>query len=237
MYVEFYITSTFLRDALNEVEPDPVVEVRKFNTTDGGTLNTFCVVRGEDLDGFESGLEDDSTVAEWDRLSGESTRRLYRIGTRRNTDDSITYRKLVQLDGFLLGARAADSGWYVKANFPDRETFRHYCVELADYEITVEPTVIRDGGYHLPSEPFGISPEQEEILVEAVRLGYFEVPRGSSLETLADEVGISDQAASERLRRAQETLAENAVCYFHDGEVGVDGTNAQRNSAVSASRR
>jgi predicted DNA binding protein len=239
MYAEFYISSNFLRAALNEIEPSPTIEIRETNTAEGGRLTTFCVVRGGDLTRFESGLDGDGTVDEWRRLSGENGRRLYRIQTPQNSDDSIAYRKVIRLDGFLLSARASDSGWYVKANFPDRDAFRHYRVELGDYDIDVEPTVIRDGGYHPPSEPFGISPEQEEILAEAVKLGYFEIPRGASLEELAGEVDISDQAASERLRRAQATLAENAVCYFHEGSAGGEQADvvAGSGSVKSTARR
>lgn len=218
MYVEFYITTEFLQGTLNELTEDLVVEMRKFNTTTDGRLKLFCVARGENLDEFEMMVESDPTVAVFSHLSGSNGRRLYQIHTRADVDDCVAYRKLTQFDGFLLNARASDSGWYVKTNFPDRDSFRHYRVELADYGIEVEPTIVRNRGYHLPNEPFGISSEQEEILAEAVKTGYFEVPRGVSLAELADNVGISDQAASERLRRAQETLAENAVCNYCTSE-------------------
>jgi GAF domain-containing protein len=49
---------------------------------------------------------------------------------------------------------------------------------------------------------------QEEILDTAVRTGYFDIPRQTSLSELGSLVGISQNAASERMRRAQSTVLE-----------------------------
>jgi len=48
---------------------------------------------------------------------------------------------------------------------------------------------------------------QQEALSLAFDRGYFEIPRRVTLVELGDEVGVSDQALSERLRRAQTKLA------------------------------
>lgn len=56
------------------------------------------------------------------------------------------------------------------------------------------------------SQQLGLTPEQYETLVAAVEHGYFEIPREVSMQDLAEELGVSHQALSERLRRAYETL-------------------------------
>ncbi len=48
---------------------------------------------------------------------------------------------------------------------------------------------------------------QREAIAEAYRQGYYDVPREISLEELANELDISHQALSERLRRANRVLA------------------------------
>jgi predicted DNA-binding protein YlxM (UPF0122 family) len=48
-------------------------------------------------------------------------------------------------------------------------------------------------------------------LVLAVRNGYYSIPRQVSTQELADTLEISDQAVTERLRRAIETLVENTI--------------------------
>jgi len=45
----------------------------------------------------------------------------------------------------------------------------------------------------------------------AVRLGYYDIPRGCTTAELADELGISDQAVTERLRRAIGTFGRYAL--------------------------
>jgi predicted DNA binding protein len=42
-------------------------------------------------------------------------------------------------------------------------------------------------------------------------MGYFEVPRGASLDEIADGLGITPSSASERLRRAGTHLLETTV--------------------------
>jgi predicted DNA binding protein len=45
----------------------------------------------------------------------------------------------------------------------------------------------------------------------AVEQGYYSLPRGASTVAIADEFDISDQAATERLRRAIDTLVSNTL--------------------------
>jgi predicted DNA binding protein len=56
-----------------------------------------------------------------------------------------------------------------------------------------------------------LTAEQRELLRAAVRRGYFEVPRRVSLADLAEEQGVSDREASERLRRGVEAMVSDAV--------------------------
>ena len=58
---------------------------------------------------------------------------------------------------------------------------------------------------------FSLTDEQQDVLEIAFAKGYFDVPRGITLTDLADEIGISHQALSERLRRGQKSVLENTV--------------------------
>ncbi|WP_343067664.1 helix-turn-helix domain-containing protein [Halobellus ruber] len=51
-----------------------------------------------------------------------------------------------------------------------------------------------------------LSPEQLTVLRTAHRLGYFEVPRGTSAEDIAAELDIAQSTLSERLRLAEKRL-------------------------------
>lgn len=53
--------------------------------------------------------------------------------------------------------------------------------------------------------------KQHVTLAAAVDMGYFQVPRQADQSDLADELGVTEQAVSERLRRACETVVAEAV--------------------------
>ncbi len=125
-------------------------------------------------------------------------------------DDSGTGRLwdgLLVDGGSLLEARASDGWWQVTVRYRDRETLCAAYDRLLDRGINVElrrVTDVTDTGGHATR----LTPEQQEALEAALEYGYFEIPRGVSMEELADELGISHQALSERFRRAYETLVD-----------------------------
>lgn len=53
-----------------------------------------------------------------------------------------------------------------------------------------------------------LTDSQWETLMTAYRMGYFEVPRNASLEDVADELGVTHQSTSERMRRAHDAVCE-----------------------------
>jgi hypothetical protein len=59
---------------------------------------------------------------------------------------------------------------------------------------------------HAPDGDGLLTDRQQECLRTADRLGYFEVPRRSTLATVAEELGVDTSTASETLRRATARL-------------------------------
>lgn len=53
-----------------------------------------------------------------------------------------------------------------------------------------------------------LTPAQEDCVRTALEMGYFEIPRATSSETVAAELGIGKSAFLERLRRAEAALVE-----------------------------
>ena len=58
---------------------------------------------------------------------------------------------------------------------------------------------------------YGLTAPQRETLMYAVEMGYYALPRQISTQEIANEFDISDQAASERLRRAIDMLVANTL--------------------------
>jgi hypothetical protein len=65
---------------------------------------------------------------------------------------------------------------------------------------------------------FELTAEQSEALVVAVDHGYFDVPRGATMDDLATEPGVSRQAIPERLRRAHEPLIRSTMAIGHEAD-------------------
>lgn len=62
-----------------------------------------------------------------------------------------------------------------------------------------------------PIEAYGLTAPQQEALSLAVERGYFEVPRQVGFDELADELGVSVQALSERVRRGANKVLRSAL--------------------------
>jgi len=76
-----------------------------------------------------------------------------------------------------------------------------------------------------------LTDKQLEVLNAALEHGYYECPRETQLKELADEIGISHQALSERMRRANKQLALAALKSQSDSGslwVGRSLTNSER---------
>ena len=63
---------------------------------------------------------------------------------------------------------------------------------------------------------YGVTQPQRETLMRAVQRGYYSIPRQMSTQDLAEDLDISDQAVTERLRRAIVTLTENTLIAMQD---------------------
>lgn len=114
-------------------------------------------------------------------------------------------------EGQLLRAVGTPSTWEFELRFPDNDSlgeFTTHC-EHAGISLTVSrvynPT-------DTEAEPwFGLTDPQREALRLAVERGYYDIPRGCTTEELSRAMGISDQAVTERLRRAIATLVRNTL--------------------------
>jgi predicted DNA binding protein len=62
-----------------------------------------------------------------------------------------------------------------------------------------------------PSGRYGLTDQQYDALTAACEAGYFAVPRETDLDELSDDLGISHQALSERIRRGTEALVTETL--------------------------
>lgn len=106
----------------------------------------------------------------------------------------------------LSGVGTAD-GWEFEVRGEERteiSEFRSYC---QDHDIPITITAVHS---LLPihGEGYELTDTQQEALVLAFERGYFDSPRTASLEEIADELGITQQSLSSRLRRGHRRLID-----------------------------
>lgn len=112
---------------------------------------------------------------------------------------------LADINIVLLSGIGTKDGWHFEVRSESREeiaTFQTYCQEN---DIPIDITAvhallpIQEAGY-------GLTDTQREALELAYELGYFNSPREASLQDVADELGITQQSLSSRLRRGHRRL-------------------------------
>ncbi len=190
-----------------EALPSADIAIERQYALDPARPIVFCWVRHRDRERVERALATDETVADFERIGGGDGRDCYRL-QRSDTDVVEAYRRWVTAGGQLLDCRGSDGRWEVEMRFPDRESFSDYHDFLADEGVALELHRLADGDDSRHRSESALTDAQREALVLAHERGFFEVPRETGLSEVADQLGISTQAVSERLRRGQAQLIE-----------------------------
>ena len=166
-----------------------------------GDVSWTVWAEGGDVAAFEAGLDADPTIADYAVIGGDRQRRLYHVRLSGSGREQTASPCLAEANGQFLDATHSDDRWVVRLRFPNREAVRVFFECCADLEgVTASLVRLYQSGEAV-DRPFGLSRRQVDALRAAFEAGYFDVPRGATLGDLAAELGISDNAVSERLRR------------------------------------
>lgn len=167
-------------------------------------------VTGEDFEAFERHAVEESKMTAIVQLDRIEDTALYRVEWEGEMDRLL--EGLEETRGVVLEAMTREGGWYFQIRFPDHDSlarFSDICTEEG-IEIDVERV------YRLAETPqtgrsYDLTEKQREALLLAIQHGYFEVPRGITLTEIADELGITQQAASQRVRRGADKVLGGAL--------------------------
>ncbi|RDZ34363.1 MULTISPECIES: helix-turn-helix domain-containing protein [Haloferax] len=121
------------------------------------------------------------------------------------------FQCILDQGGQISSATGTSEGWDFEIRFSQREALSEFRTCCEDAHINLD--VIR---VYNPTDPgvsqwYGLSEPQREALTLAVQMGYYDIPRGCTTQELASELGISDQAVTERLRRAIGAFVRRAL--------------------------
>ncbi|MFP8952640.1 helix-turn-helix domain-containing protein [Natrialbaceae archaeon A-arb3/5] len=187
---------------------DVTLEPEYWTTVETGQTYLFVTAFGTEFDGFETGLETDPTISDPVLVDRYPDRRVYRVVL---SDRALTFtQETAEVGGRLLDVSSSRDGWLVQLRFPSRDAliaFNDRCRER-DISVSVDHLRTSDEG---DDGVLALTEKQQELLAVAHEEGYFDVPRGISQNELADRLGVSKSAVSQRLRRAIGELCKTTL--------------------------
>ena len=114
---------------------------------------------------------------------------------------------LVAVEASCVDGVVRDGIWNLELRFPSRVSLSDFYQECLDHDVTLEVNGIHDsGGRDRSRISAALSDRQYETLRAAFEAGYFAIPREITLKELGDRLGVSDTAASQRIRRGLRRL-------------------------------
>jgi predicted DNA binding protein len=208
---EFALADTFA------AVPDLQVEVDQVVAYDRDRVLPFAWVGAEStpLSEVADRLDADPSVAEVRQLADVGGERLYEMNWVSAV--RLILHVVHEQSGTVQSATGRDGRWSLKILFPERASLSATDEFCAEEGIPFDVT----GVYELTDRRrsrFGLTPEQHESLLRAAEMGYYAVPRESTLSEVADRLGITHQALSERIRRGHRQLVRGALAV--DGRHG-----------------
>ena len=212
-YITFQLETPILHQAAEHLT-DGEIELKAPCVNKSGKIGLRCLVSSPHIKEFERGLKSDETVSGYDVLDEYSTgETLYQIQLSETGRESWIVPLLGEYGGTLVEGKRLRDQWSIHLRFPDHASLQDF---IDDYRSRPRISIhIKKLGRENVSDGYAgeLTQTQYETLYVACKRGYFEIPRRASLDSLSEELDVSDNAISERLRRAQSTLCERL---FHN---------------------
>ncbi|SDF27776.1 hypothetical protein SAMN04488067_10370 [Halorubrum xinjiangense] len=188
--------------------PDVELEAVRFAVNSSACAMPFLWASTRRPERLTAALVNDPSTERVNRLSREDGRHLYSIDW--TADAARLIDEFAEADGSMLDVQGTADRWTFRILFSDRasasETFQSW------RDDGLEPSLARVGSLSCrEGETTGLSTTQYDTIAQAFQTDYYDVPRGTTLEELAADFGVSHQAVSERLRRGHSHLVEQLL--------------------------
>ncbi len=174
----------------------------------GGSLVPYFWVETDDATAFETTVRAHDRVDSLTVVDTGPERTLFQIEWAVERDPFLD---AIVDHGLLIEAgTGTDESWRFQLRSTDRESLSAFQQTVRDHGLSVDIERV-----WTPSttsmDRYGLTAKQREALQLAFTRGYFDVPRAVSLSDLGDELGITGQSFSRRLRRGESTLLSNTI--------------------------
>lgn len=181
-----------------------VVELERLVPLGGSVVPFFWVDGGdgEDAEAVEAAVVDLPAVEAVDRLTTSGERHLFEVAWSEDVGGVVP--PLAAADGAVLGGVGWEGRWELRLRFPTHDALRRFGDACRERGVRFDVAGVY--GSRPPVARDRLTPTQWETVTVAHDRGYFEVPRRATLGDLAEQFDVSEQAVSQRLRRALDAL-------------------------------
>ena len=191
-----------------ETISDLEFDIERIVDTGDDTVMPMLWVRGASAERVHDVFGNDPSVQSVAVLAEFDDEHLLRMEWVDNI--KLLLQMLTNSEATVLDAIGRQQRWQFRVFYPDRDLFSKTHDFCDDHGLTFDVESVREMDGE-PAGRYGLTTEQYDALVKATRRGYFSVPREITLEELAEEMGVSHQALSERIRRGTESLVDDTL--------------------------
>lgn len=171
-------------------------------------------VQDPDHDSFAQRLEEHSAVASVVAIEQSEDTGIY--AAEWTEDPGPFYQALIDHTAIILSAIKDGTRWEFDLRFPSNEALTAFREQITEKGIDLDVHCVSRSPHPAINPEDGLSPAQHETLELAISKGYYSIPRKTTTAELGTQLGISDQAVVERLRRAMTTLGEQYLAASRD---------------------
>jgi predicted DNA binding protein len=198
---EFLLGDVLARDPIAHIEMERVIPTSQ-------RIMPYVWVHGDEFDEFEASIRASDQIEALVQLDRTDETALYRITWEDEAKSLIN--GMAETDATILEARGKEQ-WYFRTRFDSHTGLTEFHNFCRDHDIAIE----LDRVYTLTNKPapsdFGLTGPQRNALFHAVKGGYFEVPRRTTLRQIGEELDITEQAVSENLRRGADKVFKQVL--------------------------
>lgn len=181
----------------------------------GNMAMPFIWVTGDNHGHFEAQVKDHPAVLSIVPLDTVDASILYRVEWKAEPTDLI--EGIAASEAVVLEA-SGDGEWTFRLRFQNHEKLSNFHNFILDQKLSIH--IVRTYTLSETTERahrFDLTQQQREALVLAAQQGYFTTPRETSLDVLAEKLGISEQAVSNRIRRGTEKILHQVLLSSANG--------------------
>ena len=185
-----------------EDSPEVTVELERLIPHEKFIIPYFWV-RGSEIADIEAEFEPHAGVRDIQLVDSIEDEYLMRAEWEQSYFGVLS--ALAKASVVVLSGIGTKDEWRFEVRGESQEAIAEFREDCQDNDIPITITAVH-AMLPIQGEGYELTETQREALILAYERGYFETPRESSLEEIADELGITQQSLSTRLRRGHRRL-------------------------------